>query len=184
MKDEAASTKQSNYIPALHEKMRQSLAARPPAVVVPPDAEPLLELLSALEDAIYDLALGGYTGSAKESLAIAEKLLDGALKEWTDREANEVRRLISWAWPANAPNSNVRVPHMAQTIWSARQLVRSCVIPFWGANVNRPSRTLPATSQVGGTRAPGVSLTDAAETRASARKCRATTNATRKGQIQ
>ena len=130
----AVGTKQSNYIPALHEKMRQSPAARPPAVVVPHDAEPLLELASLLEDAIYGLALGGYIGSAKESLTIAERMLTRELKEWNGREADEVRRLIDWAWPTNAPNSTVRIPHMAQTIWSARQLVRSCVIPLWGAD--------------------------------------------------
>lgn len=89
-----------------------------------PCSDPLLELLDRIEDAVQLLAFD-YVAAAGDELRRAQKLLDGALGDWHDADAELAR---AWLRQAAAAGSEGQLRacrgHCAGALWRARRAVR------------------------------------------------------------
>lgn len=87
-------------------------------------ADPLLELLDCVEDAVQLLAFD-YFAAAGDELRRAQSLLEGALKDWRGDDAELARRWLRQAMPAGrAADSCARRRHGVGALWRARRAIR------------------------------------------------------------
>lgn len=87
-------------------------------------ADPLLELLDCIEDAVQLLAFD-YFAAAGDELRRAQSLLDGSLKDWRGDDAELARRWLRQALPGgSAAGSRERRRHGVGALWRARRAVR------------------------------------------------------------
>ncbi len=87
-------------------------------------ADPLLELLDCIEDAVQLLAFD-YFGAAGNELRSAQRLLAGRLADWRDADAELARLWLQEAMlPTGAAGSRQRRCHCAGALWRARRAIR------------------------------------------------------------